>query len=345
MPSLSHALLTEDEAVLSDGLDLSSDDTVLALFARGNGDAGLSMLQWGPRRVCIHDLFDQSALEAQFQLKKWLFANLDNATLRAFLGIKSELDEIDRKMTIDTVIRELPPAATVFWRARIKCLCGGMARLDGTAQWSRLLKWYIHRYRRMPPFLRGRALRICLLLGCVYFPAEERRHSLGYRQLRNNPRAVLGRLIDKMRSDLGPGLIPYDEFRYLSVEGQQAIRRHLDRVEVLNSLPPPIACNKIYLSNVIDYLPENEFHALLESIARHSGGPWRAFLNSSYATRHSHPHLLRGLRAGLFWLDGSCTARLRAMDRVGVYPGMTVIVGEGGHAGRAPVARNGVQDG
>jgi hypothetical protein len=330
MRTLTHALLTEDEAVLVDGLDPSPLDNVLALFACGNGDAGLSLLQWGPRRVCIHDLFDPSALAAQFQMKRWLLTNLENATLRAFLGIQSESGEIDRNPAIEAAMRELPAAARSFWRPRIKCLRGGMARLDSTARWERLLKWSMERYRRMPSCLRGRALRVCLLLGCAYFPSRERRHSLGYRQLRRNPETVLERLIDRMRGDLGRGLIPYREFRYLSVEGQQAIRRHLDRVEVLDSLPPPVACNKIYLSNVIDYLPESRFHGLLESIASHSGGPWRAFLNSSYATPDYHPHLARGLDAGLFRLDAACTARLRSMDRVGVYPGITVVVGEGG---------------
>jgi hypothetical protein len=328
MPSLTHALLTEDEAVLLEALEPSPDDRVLALFARGNGDAGLSLLQAGPSAVFMFDLFDRESLAAQFELKRWLFRRLDNPTLRSFLGIAEGCESGCPDSIIAAAMKELPASCAAFWQPRKACLRNGMALNDSTASWCRTLDRFWGIYRSLPPPLRVAAIRLGRWLAPFYFPREERRHSLGYRQLMAQPEKWLEKISSKLATGGVSSLITYKDFRYLSPQGHEAIRRYLDRTQILNDLAPPVACNKIYLSNAIDYLPPRSFQTLLANVARIGGGSWRAFLNSTYASSDVHPHLRDGIREGLFYIDWQRTNRLRAMDCVGVYPGLTVIHSE-----------------
>ena len=86
MKRVCHALLTEDESVLLSALEPEGADRILAVFAYGNGDAALAMLQAGPRMVCAHDAFDQAGLTAQIRLKQWLYRNLDCWSVRRFIS-------------------------------------------------------------------------------------------------------------------------------------------------------------------------------------------------------------------------------------------------------------------
>lgn len=325
MSSLTHALLTEDEAVLLEALEPSPDDRVLALFARGNGDAGLSLLQAGPSTVFMLDLLDQEALVAQFQLKQWLFHRLDNPSLRAFLGIADGFEPDRRDSLLSAAMHELSPLCRAFWRPRRACVRNGMARSDGTAAWCRTLNRLLRVYRMLPAPLRAASARSGRCLAPFYFPREERRYSLGYRQLMAQPEQVLDTFVGRLGAKSVLNLIPYADFQYLSPQGHDAVRRNLDRVGMLNGLPPPVPCNKFYFSNVIDYLSVDEFYALLRVAVPTGRKAWRAFLNSSLASSDVHPYLRRGIQEGLFRFDVDRTSRLRAIDRVGAYPGLTVI--------------------
>ncbi|MCK6458183.1 MAG: hypothetical protein L6Q92_16845 [Phycisphaerae bacterium] len=325
MASLTHALLTEDESILLDALPPAPGDRILALFARGNGDAALSLLRAGPSNVYLFDLFDPQSLRAQFQLKLWLFRRLDNPALRAFLGIADGFDAAQRDSILRDALRDLPADCRAFWHARRHCVRNGMARRDGTATWCHMLRRSVRAYRRLPPPLRAGMLRISRVLAPLYFPREERQHSLGYRQLMANPDEVFSSFIGPRDADDFRNLIPYAEFQYLSAPGHEAVARNLDRAELLGELPPPEPCNKIYFSNVVDYLSAEDFHALLGRAIPAGGRPWRGFLNSSFAASRVHPHLQRAIDEGMFRVDEARTGRLRAMDRVRAYPGLTVI--------------------
>ncbi len=325
MASLTHGLLTEDEAVLLGALSPGPEDRVLAVFARGNGDAGLCLLQGGPVEVLVNELFDSPSLAAQLELKRWLIAQLDAAALRGFLGIDGPFDATMRDRVIERAMREVSPSCRSFWAERRAALHGGVARCDSTAAWERTLGRFLRAYQRMPRAVRFACVRAGRLVAPLYFPREERKYSLGYRQLRARPEETLERFAQRLNKAGELSLIPYAEFRYLAAEGHAAIREHLSRLRMVDPLPAASESNRIYLSNVIDYLGESDFLQLVGRAAPIGRGPWRALVNTTYSSDGPHPYLAAGVRRDMLRIDHETTARLRARDRVGVYPGLTVI--------------------
>ncbi len=325
MASLTHGLLTEDEAVVLGALSPGPGDRVLAVFARGNGDAALCLLQGGPVEVLVHDLFDPASLAAQLELKRWLFAELDAVELRGFLGVDGPGNALERDRVIARAMGEVSLACRAFWSARHAALRDGVARCDSTAAWERSLGRFLRAYARMPRAVQFACIGVGRLIAPLYFPREEREHSLGYAQLMAQPEAMLERFARRLGASGNLRLIPYADFRYLSAEGHAAIRANLSRVRLVDALPPTSASNRIYLSNVIDYLSEVDFLRLLGRAAPIGREPWRALVNTSYASDGLHPYLEAGVRGGMLRIDRDATARLRARDRVGVYPGLTVV--------------------
>jgi AcrR family transcriptional regulator len=229
-----------------------------------------------------------------------------------------------REEIIAWAMREVGPACRAFWEPRRAVLRGGMAQCDDTAKWERMLARFLRVYRRMPPGLRRVALRAARLIAPLYFPREEQAHSLGYRQLLERPEELAERFMRRLDAAGGLRLIPYAEFRYLSADGHAAVRTHLSRLRVAESIESRGACNKLYLSNAIDYLSEDSFRQLLRSATRGNGN-WRALVNTSYSSPGAHPCLKSAEEQGVLRIDRDLTGRLRAMDRVGVYPGLAVI--------------------
>ncbi len=324
MASLTHALLTEDEAVLLHALEPSANDRVLALFARGNGDAGLALLQAGPTVVFMHDLFDHESLTSQFQLKQWLFRHLDNEKLRTFLAIDEGRQPIDRLAILDEALRELPPPCHEFWHPRRACVRAGMGRNDSTAAWCRTLAKFLAVYEKLPRPLQIASLFAGRCLAPFYFPREEREFSLGYRQLMQAPQSMLNRFTSRADRNLEK-LIPYATFQYLSLHGQESIRSDLNRIQLIDQLPAGHGCNKVYLSNIIDYLPEARFLELLRQIAASAKRPCRAFVNSSYDSPEPHPYLRSAEKSGVARIDTGRTNHARSTDRVRAYPGLSII--------------------
>lgn len=326
MAGLSHALLTEDECVLLRALEPAREDRILALFAYGNGDAALAMLQNGPATVCAHDFFDHGSLVAQLRLKQWLFQNLSCASLRRFIGIEPGFDPAKRSEIVEAFLREAPGPASGFWLKRLPCLRRGIAISDGTYKWSRTLRHLIAIYRRLPSAGQKALLGASIPLASLYFPHEERAYSLGYRQLRSNPHEALRRMTDRFHNLAGAEtIISYRDFSYIAHRGHRAIRTYLDRLETRDQLPPNSTYNKAYLSNLIDYTSHDGFSAILNKLLPVLTRPWLIFLNSTYASTSWHPHLRTGLREGVFTVDAPRTLELRGIDRVGVYPGLTVL--------------------
>ncbi len=324
-PPLTHALLSEDEAVLLEGLNPTAGDRILALFARGNGDAALALLQSAPAQVFLYDLFDSRSLAAQFQLKRWLYTHLDNDALRRFVGLSPCSDPGWRRAVAAEAMRHLSPPCRRFWSQRSACLFAGMAGADSMARWGRLFRAAVAQCDTLEPRWRRVALRCGLLLAPFFFPREERRCSRGYRQMVQNPEGVVRRLAGRDRSAQPHGYIPYGEFNYLRQAGHAAIRRRLDQVVLLPRVPPPVACNRIYCSNVIDYMPGQRFRSLLDAVIPRGPVDWTALINSTYASNGPHPALLAGIREGQYRIDWPRTRQLRARDRIGVYAGLTII--------------------
>jgi len=325
MASLTHGLLTEDEAVLLGALSPGPGDRVLAVFARGNGDAGLSLLQGGPVEVLVHDLFDPVSLAAQLELKRWLFAQLDAAALRGFLGIGEPYDATERDRVIARAMHEVSPGCRSFWSERRAALRGGVARCDSTAAWERTLGRFLRASERMPRAVRFACVRAGRLVAPLYFPREEREYSLGYRQLLARPDEMLERFTQRLNEAGELRLIPYAKFRYLAAEGHATIREHLSRLRMVDALTTANRSNRIYFSNVIDYLSKTEFLRLVGRAAPIGRGPWRALVNTTYASDRLHPYLEAGVQRGMLRIDHDETARLRLQDRVGVYPGLTIL--------------------
>ena len=323
-----HALLTEDEGVLLHALEPRSTDRVLALFAYGNGDAALAILQAVPQMICAHDLFDQAGLTAQMRLKQWLFENLDCTSLRKFIGVDGGWNRPERIEIIRAMLQDLPIADMTFWMERTSSLGAGMACSDSTHKWTTRFRRFRMIYSRMPAGGQSMLLWLAMPLVSMFFPREERRHSLGYRQMMQNPQKVVGALMDRSKESVAShSIVPYSEFGYLSTEGHAVIREHLHRLKIVEQVDPNAQYDKIYFSNVIDYVPCSVFHGLLETVLRDRSRPRTVFLNSTYESAIAHPSLRRGLEERLFWIDWERTNELRDQDRVRVYRGLTVLRG------------------
>lgn len=336
MKRICHALLTEDEAVLLEALRPSAGDRIFALFAYGNGDAALALLAERPTSIVVYDLFDQPGLESQLRLKNELYRKLDVAAFRRFLGIEAGIRNRERIAITDDVMASLPANARSFWRSRRKSLARGLANSDATGRWVTRLRWFVRWQAQLPSALRRLILRTAVQLAPLYFPQEERRHSLGFRQMMNFPERALDRLVSPSpRSDVDP-LLGFDRFRYISSPAYDRIRQIVDRIEIQCSTIPTAGpefdrpFNKIYLSNVIDYLPQEGFQRLFSRLlVSQQSSSWTAFLNSTYDSHDYHPYLRNGLDAGCFEIDVDRTTALRKLDRFGVYPGLTVLQGRG----------------
>lgn len=332
MSKLCHALLTEDEAVLLKALDPTQTDRIVALFAYGNGDAAISLLQTSPKTIAVHDIFDQPSLTAQIRLKQWLFENLECTSLRNFVGIEAGFDVAKRSEIIKAMLRELHSSDRAFWLKRIDCLRKGMANSDSTYKWTRGLRCFLAMYGRLPFGIRSMMLRLGMPFVSLFFPREERIHSLGYQQMKQHPVRVMERLIDSLKRINGVGyvtnsIVPYQEFKYLSFEGHAAIRKNFHRIQIIDKLHHDTLYNKIYLSNLIDYVSTEDFYSILNTLLPVRRTPWTMFLNSTYESATAHPHLQVGIEKGLFSIDWQLTNALRYSDRIGVYPGLTVVRG------------------
>lgn len=326
MKRVCHALLTEDESVLLGALEPASSDRILALFAYGNGDAALAMLQAVPLMICAHDFFDQAGLAAQLRLKQWLFQNLDCPSLRRFLGIGGGCYRAERVAIIEAILQDLPSSDKKFWMDRANSLRAGMAYSDSTHKWTERLRFFLATYGRMPVRIQTLLLWLAMPFGSMLFPGEERRHSLGYHQMKQNPRRVLARLVDRSERMLATGSIfAYSELGYLSTEGHAAIRKNLHRLHIVDQVRREVGYDKIYCSNLIDYVPSSVFHELLEAVFSDRSRPHTVFFNSTYESAVAHPTLRRGLQEKLFLIDWQRTNELRDRDRVRLYPGLTVL--------------------
>lgn len=323
---LCHALLTEDESVLLRALEPSGADRILAIFAHGNGDAALSLLQTAPQTIYVHDHFDQPSLTAQIRLKHWLYQNLDCASFRRFLGIEAGFDVAKRSEIIEAMLYDLPGSDHEYWRERVGCLRRGMANSDSTHLWTRGLRLFYAIHGRVPVVCQRALLRLGMPLAPLFFPREERIHSLGYQQMKKHPARAMGRLMDRSQMVSGVGSIAlYRNFAYLSVKGHAAIREGFSRLEFVDELHPGMQYDKIYLSNLIDYVSRDAFHGILKTLLPGRTRRWTMFLNSTYESTSEHPYLQAGLDDGLFRIDWARTNVLRACDQVGVYPGLTVL--------------------
>ena len=326
MKRVCHALLTEDESVLLGALDPASTDRILAVFAYGNGDAALAMLQAVPEMICAHDFFDHPGLAAQLRLKQWLFQNLDCPSLRRFLGVGGGCGRADRVAIIEAILQDMPISDKKFWMDRASSLRAGLAYSDSTHKWTKRLRRFLALYGRMPVGMQTLLLWLAMPFGSMFFPREERRHSLGYHQMKQNPQRVLARLLDRSDRILATGSIfAYSELGYLSTEGHAAITKNLHRLHIVDQAGRDVGYDKIYFSNLIDYVPSGIFHGLLEAVFGDRSRSHTVFFNSTYESAVAHPTLRRGLQENLFLIDWQRTNELRDRDRVRLYPGLTVL--------------------
>ena len=65
---------------------------------------------------------------------------------------------------------------------------------------------------------------------------------------------------------------------------------------------------------------------LLQRLISSATPPWRLLFNSTYRSNLQHPHVMNVLGKKLAKVDRDLTAQLRGKDRLGVYPGLTVLV-------------------
>jgi S-adenosylmethionine:diacylglycerol 3-amino-3-carboxypropyl transferase len=328
MADLVHATLTEDEEVLLGALDPKPGDRCLALFARGNGDAALALLAREPERVAATDWFDPQGLAAQLELKRTAIAVWEPRKFRRWLALEPGMGPGERARLYHELEAKLSSAAQGYWRARREAVNTGLVLADETSQWSKRLARMRPLLLMLDPIkpLRNAVLKLGLSLAGLFFPAEEREHSLGYRQLLNDPAAALDPLLARAGSSPDGDFVQATRFAYLSERGLERLRALDGRLTLVprDQLPP--GSNRIYLSNLIDYLEANEFDVLLQRVIASASPPWRLLFNSTYRSNMQHPHVMNVLGKKLAKVDRELTASLRARDRLGVYPGLTVLV-------------------
>jgi S-adenosylmethionine:diacylglycerol 3-amino-3-carboxypropyl transferase len=335
MASLVHATLTEDEDVLAEALGPHEGDRVLVLFARGNGDAALALLAGSaagaPERVWACDWFDPPALRAQLALKLEAIRAWEPADFRRWLGLEPGMDASERGRRFDELLAALGEDERAFWRARRHAAGTALVAADETRRFGRLMVRLapLLAFLKRWPALRTRLLKGAMAFSALFYPAEEQQHSLGYRQLLQDPENVLDPLIDRARAAPDGDLIRADRFSYLSAAGLARLRERAGRLALAERDRLPAGCNRIYLSNLIDYLPADEFDRLLDCLARAAAPPFRLFYNSTYRSNLQHPHVMPAIGRKLVRIDRELTARLRERDRLGVYPGLAVLVDAG----------------
>lgn len=327
MAELVHATLTEDEDVLVGALDPRPGDRVLAVCARGNGDAALALLARGPAAVSVADWFDRAGLSAQLELKLAALVAWDAVRFRRFLALERGMPEAEREQLFADLVVKLSPEAQGYWRARREAVRTGLVVADETRQWGRRLARLLPILRALRPFpgLRDGLLKLGLSLAGLFFPKEERQHSLGYRQLMEDPAAALDGLAERAGAAPGGDFVQAARFRYLSPDGLKTLQELRGRLSIVGRDQLPQGCNRFYVSNLIDYLEANEFDLLLQRLIASGAPPWRLLFNSTYRSNLQHPHVMNVLGKKLAKVDRELTAQLRKQDRLGVYPGLTVL--------------------
>lgn len=328
MADLVHATLTEDEDVLLGALDPRPGERVLAICARGNGDAALALLAPGPEKVTVTDWLDLAGLSAQLELKITAISLWDAARLRRFLALERGMSESERDQLYAELVVKLSAEAQAFWRERRDAVRTGLVVADETRQWGRRLARLLPILRALRPFpgLRDGLLKLGLSLAGLFFPKEERQHSLGYRQLMEDPATALDALAERAGSAPGGDFVQAARFAYLSPDGIARLKANLPRLEKVPRDALPQGCTRFYVSNLIDYMEANEFDMLLQHLIASAKAPWRLLFNSTYRSNMQHPHVMNVLGKKLAKVDRDLTASLRAKDRLGVYPGLTVLV-------------------
>lgn len=327
MAELVHATLTEDEDVLLGALEPRPGDRVLALFARGNGDAALALLAKEPAAVTAIDWFDRLGLIAQVELKLAALQSWDALKVRKFLALERGMRETEREQLFGELVLKLSAEAQGFWKARREAVYTGLVVADETRQWGQRLARLLPVLRalRAFPALRDGLLKLGLSLAGLFFPKEERQHSLGYRQLMENPAVALDGLAERAGAAPGGDFVQAARFAYLQPDGLAKLKALHDRLTIGTRDALPSGCNKFYLSNLIDYLEANEFDLLVQKLIESASGPWRMFFNSTYRSNMQHPHVMNVLGKKLAKVDRELTQALRQKDRLGVYPGLTVL--------------------
>lgn len=324
--ALLHATLTEDESVLLEALEPGPDDSCLALFAKGNGDAALALVAAGARLAEVHDRFDQAGLEAQLAFKKRLISTLSPDDLRRYMGLDPGFEPGVRARFTEILFDDLPLEAGRYWHARRDLLARGMVNSDQTREFGQLLARvtpWVDSLRQYPSLLHH-LLRLILVASPLFYPAPERLHSLGYRQLREDPLPALDRLLDRAGECHDGDFVGASRMAYLLPAGLGRLRTRLDAIRpiaVLGAGP----YRKVYLSNLIDWLSARDFGDLLGTILDRCEPGARLFVNSTRRSDEDHPSLIPALRAARLVVDTATTRRLRRRDRLGVYPGLSVL--------------------
>lgn len=327
MADLVHATLTEDEDVLLAALAPQPDDRVVAICARGNGDAALALLAQQPATVFVTDWFDRPGLVAQLELKLAALEAWDAVKVRRFLALERGMAESEREQLFGELVVKLSSEAQAYWRARREAVYTGLVVADETRQWgtrlARLLP--VLRALRSFPNLRNGLLKLGMSLAGMFFPKEERQHSLGYRQLMEDPATALDGLAERAGAAPGGDFVQASRFQYLLPAGLEKLKATHKNLTVGERANLPTGCNKFYISNLIDYIEANEFDMLLQQLISTATSPWRLFFNSTYRSNLQHPHVMNVLGKKLAKVDRELTTTLRQKDRLGVYPGLTVL--------------------
>lgn len=323
--ALIHATLTEDESVLLEALRPGPGDRCLALFAKGNGDAALALVAGGADCVEAHDRFDQTGLEVQLELKKRMIRTMSVADLRRYLGLDPGFAPADRHRLTEMLFDDLSPEAGRYWQARSELLAQGLVSSDQTREFGRLLARitpWVEALREWPSVLHH-ALRLVLVASPLFYPAAERRHSLGYRQLRADPVPALDRLLERAGECADGDFVGAARMAYLMPAGLARLGPRLDEVRPVRA-PGTGPYSRVYLSNLLDHLSPHDFADLLGTVLDRCAHGARLFVNSTRRGDSCHPSLVGARQAGRIAIDESLTRRLRQRDQLGVYPGLTV---------------------
>ena len=256
MPAPLHATLTEDEDVLLAALEPRPGDRVIALFAEGNGDAGLALLANAPDVVHLADWFAGPSLAAQVELKTAALAAWKPAVFRQWLGLVPGMEPGARERLFTELARKLSEPTRRFWMERRAAIAPGLVHSDQTRKFGRFLaNWrpVLAALSRWPGVER-RVFGLALSFSGLPFPDTERRNSLGFRQLSEDPKAVLVGLFERIRIAPDGDFVNPERFNYLS-EGTLARLAGLTaRLKLAPKDRLPEGVNRIYLSNLIDHL-------------------------------------------------------------------------------------------
>ncbi len=346
-----YAPVWEDADILIEALDIGPDDECLSIASAG--DNALAMLARNPRKVVALDL--NPAQLACLELRVAAFRRLEHNEILELIGSTTS----ERRPELYHAIRSsLSPETRIFWDARPQDIARGIGHAGKFENYFRLFRERVmplvhsqETIRQLLRFRESEARREFYEKAWnswrwrVLFHLFFSRAAMG--ALGRDPsffRYVEGSVAEKILSrtrhaltELDPSKNPYLQWIltgshqtalpfYLREENANVIRQNLDRlewhlapVEDFLSQKPVGTFSKFNLSDIFEYLSEENTQALLKHIAEVARPGARLAYWNMLAPRHAQ----ESLRDRVVSLD-ALASRLHLEDKAFFYSAFVV---------------------